>query len=279
MTAKSPQIAAVVAQLAEAVGRLQQEHYSPGLASVSTGSTLVDRALPGGGLRRGTLVEWISAGPGGGATSLALLAAGCACRSGGMLAVLDAERSFYPRAVAERLIPRSRLLIIRPASRRDTDWALDQLLRQSGIAAVLAPVKAGDDRTFRRLQLAAEAGGGLGLLIRPATARSTPCWASIRFAVEPLPTPRAEENRRLCLKILHCRSSGIGAGSPPQGIHLELDPLAGLAHESLCTADAHADFHTADRAGAQAAKTHAAHSLRLADPLASRAIGRHARRA
>jgi len=298
--AKVPDIAAVVAQLAAAVGQLQQRHLPAGLTTVSTGSALLDQVLPGGGLQRGSLVEWLAAGPASGATTAALMAASQACRAGGMLAVLDAERSFYPPAIADRLIVRSRLLIIRPACRQDEAWALDQLLRQPGIAAVLAWIPSGDDRAFRRLQLAAEAGGGLGLLIRPAAARRTPCWASVRFAVQPLttanplkngtgseqhpanpdrngdrevPVPifqhaaRPDGNRRLCLKILHCRSSGIGGASQPHAIHWELDESTGLVHESICTANSHT------------ANSHAAHSLRLADALAAPAARRHARRA
>ena len=74
--AKTPDIAAVVAQLAEAVGQLQKSHRPAGLTTVSTGSTLLDQVLPGGGLQRGSLVEWLATGPGSGATTLALLAAG-----------------------------------------------------------------------------------------------------------------------------------------------------------------------------------------------------------
>ncbi|HEY1786040.1 MAG TPA: hypothetical protein VGG30_10845 [Pirellulales bacterium] len=265
--AKTPDIAAVVAQLAEAVGQLQKSHRPAELATVSTGSALLDKLLPGGGLQRGSLVEWVAAGPGSGATTPALMAASQACRAGGMLAVLDAERSFYPPAIADRAMVRSRLLVIRPASRQDEAWALDQLLRQPGIAAVLAWISSGDDRAFRRLQLAAEAGGGLGLLVRPAAARRTPCWASVRFAVQPLPTAGPHGNRHLCLKILHCRSSGIGGWPQPQGIHWELDETAGLVHESICTPNSHA------------ANSHTAHALRLADALAAPAALRHARRA
>ncbi len=262
--AKTPDIAAVVAQLAEAVGQLQKSHRPAGLTTISTGSALLDRLLPGGGLPRGSLVEWLAAGSGSGATTLALLAASQACRAGGMLAVLDTERSFYPPAVADRLMARSRLLVIRPAARQDEAWALDQLLRQPGIAAVLAWVPSGDDRAFRRLQLAAEAGAGLGLLIRPATARRTACWASVRLAVQPLATARPEGNRWLCVKILHCRGSTVGGLSQPRGIHLEFDEQMGLVHESICTANCPANFHTA-------------HSLRLADALAAPAARRHAR--
>src|ERR1700735_5632763 len=106
--AKVPDIAAVVAQLAEAVGQLQQRHRPAGLTTVSTGSALLDQVLPGGGLQRGSLVEWLAAGSGSGATTAALMAARQACRSGGMLAVLDAQRSFYPPALADREIVRSR---------------------------------------------------------------------------------------------------------------------------------------------------------------------------
>jgi protein ImuA len=258
-TEKTPARQALVAQLAEAVDQLQEHHRPLGLATVSTGSALLDRLLPGGGLPRGSLVEWLAAGPGSGATTLALLAARQACQSAGMLAVLDAQRWFYPLAAAQRQIELSRVLVIRPAARRDEAWALDQLLRLSGMAATLAWLSTSDDRALRRLQLAAEASGGLGLLIRPARARGTACWASVRLAVQPLTTSRPGGNRRLCVKILHCRGATVGGLSQPRGIHLEFDEQMGLVHESICTANCPANFHTAN--------FNSANSLRLADTL------------
>jgi hypothetical protein len=50
------------------------------------------------------------------------------------------------------------------------------------------------DRPFRRLQLAAESGGGLGFLVRPMTCRAEPSWAAVRLGVTALPS--AELSRR-----------------------------------------------------------------------------------
>ena len=52
---------------------------------ISTGCGPLDAALPGRGLLRGSLVEWLGDGPGCGAGMLALRAASEACREGGAL--------------------------------------------------------------------------------------------------------------------------------------------------------------------------------------------------
>jgi hypothetical protein len=69
----------------------------------------------------------------------------------------------------------------------DHDWAMDQVLRSSAVAAVVAWPERLDGRTFRRWQLAAEQGDGVGLLLRSAAAaRNDPSWADVRLLVEPL---------------------------------------------------------------------------------------------
>ena len=67
-------------------------------------------------------MEWLSEGTGSGAATLALIAAREACRAGGVLAVLDAERSFYPPAAAD--------LAGKPATKirfLDYDWSLNDV--------------------------------------------------------------------------------------------------------------------------------------------------------
>src|SRR5580704_14338828 len=69
-------------------------------AAVSSGCPALDRILPENGFRHGTLVEWLSHGPGDGAASLAFRAAGCALRAGDgrAVVVVDASGEFYPPA-------------------------------------------------------------------------------------------------------------------------------------------------------------------------------------
>lgn len=151
--------------------------------TISSGIPPLDAVLPGGGFRRGTLVEWLDARQGAGAGLLALQGARQALRLGGMLVVLDGEREFYPPAALGQGIELARLVVLRIREPADAIWALEQALRCAGVAGVIARIARLPDRSFRRLQLAAEAGGSLGFLIRPPQAWWTPSWAEIRFWV------------------------------------------------------------------------------------------------
>ena len=174
-------------ELRQRIARLEAARRCGGSTTVTSGSTALDGILPEGGLRRGTLVEWLSAGEGTGACTLALLAARETCRRGGSLAVLDRRGDFYPPAAVRLGIEPEQLLVVHTESAADHDWAMDQVLRSPAVAAVLAWPEKLDGHTFRRWQLAVEQGGGLGLLLRPAAARADPSWADVRLLVEPLP--------------------------------------------------------------------------------------------
>ena len=187
------------------------------------------------GIHRGTLTEWLADGEGAGATTLAVSAAREACRQGGTLVVVDADRSFYPPAAVRLGIAPEQLLVVRVDQRADHDSALDQALRCPAVAAVLAwpDALAGrfDDRTFRRLQLAAEAGGSLGLLLRGAEMRQAPSWADVRLLVQPLPAEAAHPARRLRVVLLRCRGGREG-GSVELEFDDESHPLFTTASES-----------------------------------------------
>lgn len=204
-------------------------------ARLPTGCAAFDRFLPGGGFRAGTLVEWLAAEPGCGATSVALICARQACRSAGALVVVDRAGRFYPPAAARLGIDLDRLVLVRPDSAADHAWAVDQALRCPGVAVTLtwpeSPGRPCDGRTLRRWQLAAERGGGLGMLIRPATARGEPSWAELRLGVEPL-EPNLSR-RRLRIRLVRCRGAA-GGGS----IELEIDENGDEAH-LVCTVSRH----------------------------------------
>jgi len=215
------------------IGRVEQTWRSGEDVPVSSGCPAVDRLLGGGGLRRGTLVEWLAAGPGSGAATLALTAAREACREGGMLVVLDARGEFYPPAAVRLGIEPARLIVVRPAGRADYAWALDQALRCPGVAAAVAWPEKLDGRTFRRWQLAAEQSGALGLLIRGDSARGEPSWADVRLLVEPLPAESLQSHRRrLRIELLRCRHATGG-----RGVEVEIDDETRVVHLAAPLAD------------------------------------------
>ena len=62
----------IVENLRGRIRGLEKSRRGPGEMPLSTGWPPLDGLLPGGGLRRGSLVEWLAAGPGSGAATLQL---------------------------------------------------------------------------------------------------------------------------------------------------------------------------------------------------------------
>ncbi len=214
---------------------------------VQTGSPL-DQLLPAGGLPRGSVMEWLGQGGGSGATMLALSVARAAIgggiqgnhtgyeirdaryavknsdagrRNNGMvLVVIDRQHRFYAPAAAHLAIDPSRLIIVRPAGQTDEIWALDQVARCTGVAAVLWRGSQLDSHHFRRLQLACEASGVIGLLVRPHTgARLLPgrtfvCWFS--HLLHPLPQTLSSRERGTSLWS-RCWEKGSGTSGGVYG--------------------------------------------------------------
>jgi protein ImuA len=174
-------------------------------SSVSTGFKALDDLLADGGLKRGTLIEWLGHGEGSGAAALALTVAAHVLREEGILVVIDSTREFYPVAASCLGIPLERAVVVQPDERAGVLWAWEQSLRCPAVAVTLGWIDALDDRLFRRLQLAVETGNGLGFLLRPPDGRAT--WATTRIGVKALPVSRdAESSERSvydgrCLRV------------------------------------------------------------------------------
>ncbi|MCP3869678.1 MAG: translesion DNA synthesis-associated protein ImuA [Gammaproteobacteria bacterium] len=91
----------------------------------------------------------------------------------------------YAPALAARGVQMEKVLVIRQASLSQRLWVTEQALRSGDCAAVLAWFEHLEIAPLRRLQLAAEQGGGIGVLFRPtdATRQSSP--ARLRLRVIP----------------------------------------------------------------------------------------------
>ncbi|MGC3967606.1 MAG: hypothetical protein QM775_09615 [Pirellulales bacterium] len=173
---------------------------------ISSGFAVLDAMLPGGGLRRGTLVEWLTAEPGAGAMFCALRAARRVMEGDQPLVVVDADDTFHPPGLGD-VVDWRRVLLVRCADRRQLEWAVDQALRTSGVGAVLVRYDVENERRLRRWQLAAEASGGLGLVVRHLPHQPEACFSDVRIGV----TPRAGEGRPVQLELLRSRQGGRGA--------------------------------------------------------------------
>ena len=122
-------------------------------------------------------------GAGTGALSLAVRFARHAAEDGGWVVFLDPpgrDGDLYPPALAQAGLSSDRIIIVRPASLRDFVWASVQSLRCDGVAAVIAcRGERIDARASRQFQLAAECGGGIGLLLTPVPVASVHAGPSL----------------------------------------------------------------------------------------------------
>ena len=106
-----------------------------------------------------------------------------------------------------------RCIFVDPADDDQRFWVLDQALRCSVAAAVMADGSACTMATSRRLQLAAQAGGGHGLFVRPVRELSQPSLAATRWLVQPHPTPTADPHWRVFLQRAKPALAGIPTGT------------------------------------------------------------------
>jgi hypothetical protein len=105
--------------------------------------------------------------------------------------------------LAQQGIELGRLLIVRPATATEALWAAEQALSSGVCAAVLLWLKGTDDRWLRRLKLAAEAGGALGVLFRPERHRFESSPACLRIAM-------SQGENEACLDLLKVQGGRPG---------------------------------------------------------------------
>jgi hypothetical protein len=201
---------------------------APAEGASSSGVASLDQLLPQGGLASAGLTEWLSESAGGGLT-FALLAASQSLRSrdGSILVVVDRERHFYSAALPGWGVPLERVVLLRPGAAAEALWAWEQALRCSAVAACLGWMPEASSVTLRRLQVAAEQGGGHGFLVRPLKALKEPSWADVRWRVTPVPItasiPRYGplRGRRFRVELVRCRHQMSGGVAD-----VEFDPHA-----------------------------------------------------
>jgi len=168
----------------------------------------MDRDLPGGGLPRAALHEILSDGAGAAVGFAALLMA----RSGGTVFWIARDPDPYPPGLMRFGLPPSRLIVAQPACHADALWATEEALRCRAVSAVLLMAERPDATAMRRLQLAAETGGGIGLLLRESEPGSEdhegPSLATTRWRVTGRAGGGAGDlgDPQWTLELLRCRA-------------------------------------------------------------------------
>ncbi len=219
-------------RLRHQIEHLQQTSNASQQPYISTGNELLDRLLPDRGYRPGTLVEFVYGEPGDAALWMSLQLLTQTMKRGGTVVLVDSMGDLYPPALIALGIPLERMILVRnrkdgpkPLASNDNLWAIYQALSSRAVVAVWGVVSTTDGRWLRRLQLAAETGGTLGVLLRPPSVLSYPTWSDIQWHV--LPPARKEDeprsNWRFRLQLTRAR---VGTG---QEVELEMVG-GGLTH-------------------------------------------------
>lgn len=162
------------------------------------GIAALDHAL-GGGLAWGSLHEagGCKAGFEGALASfgLAIAVRAARLRRRPVLAVQQVHAGLeagwlYGPGLAEAGLPEGTVILVRVRKAEEALLVMEEGLKCAGLSAVLGEIASGmpDALTAtRRLSLAAQAGGGLGLLLRPKV-DPAPCAAHTRWQVAPAPS-------------------------------------------------------------------------------------------
>lgn len=151
-----------------------------------TGFAALDALLPGGGWPAGAITEILLPGEGIGEMRL-LLPSLAGPGDGRLLAWIDPPYLPYAPALSAEGVRLSRLLVAYAGTNRDRLWAAELALRSGACGAVLAWPGECDDRSLRRLALAAEKGGCLAVLFRPSPCAAGPSAAALRLRLAPSP--------------------------------------------------------------------------------------------
>jgi protein ImuA len=177
------------------IARLEARDPGQPPAVLPFGVPAVDRRLPGGGLVRGALHEVA----GGGAdvvhgTAAALFAAGLLARAPGRVLWCLTRPDLFAPALAQVGLDPDRVIYVEAGDDASVLSCAEEGLRHGGLGGVVAEVAKLSLTASRRLQLAAEAGGTLGLALRrwrrPAEASDfgQPTAARTRWRVSALPS-------------------------------------------------------------------------------------------
>ncbi len=164
-----------------------------------SGHAALDAVLPGHGWPLGALSEIVYTHSGVGELSLTLPLLRQLTQAGKSAAMIRPQHLPYAPALAAAGIALSQLLVVSPHTEADALWSAEQLLH-AGAGAVLLWLDRIELTASRRLQLAAETGGGIALLLRPATPASLAQGgiAALRLQIN-------RSNRRSQVQVLKCR--------------------------------------------------------------------------
>lgn len=197
----------------------------------TTSLDALDQVTPHGAWSAGAVHELLCDPRGPAPTSIMLLLARAAWSvCGGAIVWCDPDRQLYPPALAAAGIDLQRLILLRPRNSAEQIWALSECLRCRGVGATVATVTRLSRVEARRLQLAAERGGGVAVFHRIPGRPPNHYAAATRWRVQP--AAGDDDTQRWRLELIHGHGGRIG-----KNVLLEVDRETGIVRASAPLAD------------------------------------------
>lgn len=191
---------------------------APPPTGLASGFAALDARLSGG-WPRGAVSELLFARAGIGEFTLLVPALARLSREGRWLVLVAPPYVPYAPALTRAGVDLARAIVIEPHAAREALWVAEQALRVGVCGAVLLWCEQVEPRALRRLQLAAETGGGLGVLFRSLRHAGESSPAALRLRLKGVAGAR---RRRLEVAVLKRRG-----GWPTGPITVEVDHVAG----------------------------------------------------
>jgi hypothetical protein len=178
------------------------DDVAPEPAALSTGFRALDDVLPGGGWPGNALTEVLLAREGIGELRLMLPALAKLTREGRDVVWIAPPHRPYAPALAAAGIVLPRLALVRCRDAREASWAFEQALRAPECGAAFAWLAERDERTLRRLALAAREGRTFGVLWRRPGVSAQAIAAPLRLGLE-------SDDGKLSVRILKRRGGEV----------------------------------------------------------------------
>jgi protein ImuA len=206
----------IVEELRERIRRLEGAATRRRLV-LPFGIKEIDRHLPEGGLALGALHEVAGGGKGAiDGAAAALFAAGIAARTRGKVLWCVTRPDLFAPAIAQAGLVPDRVIYVEAGDEKSILACFEEGLRHGGLGAVVAEVARLSMTASRRLQLAAESSGAIGIAIhrwwRPAEAAdfglpaaSVTRWRVSALPATPLPVPGVGRPRWQ-VELIRCRA-------------------------------------------------------------------------
>lgn len=185
---------AIIDDLRDRIAHLESSSARP-KTTLPFGVPEIDERLPGGGLAYGAIHEFAGGGSGvvDGAAAAAF-AAGIAARTKGKVVWCLARPDLFAPALAQVGLHPDRVVYVEAAKEEFVLESCEEALRFGGLGAVVAELVRLPMTASRRLQLAAEGSGTIGLIVRrwrrqtEAADFGNPTASTTRWRISVLPS-------------------------------------------------------------------------------------------